>query len=1027
MTFYQNDPKTIEIKNAGKIPANLPAPAAEIEKAILQRNNQKKELVLENKNLQQQAEKYQWWECRMRVGLMVCASILIFSIGGYVAVALASKVVLGYLGTAALTTIGSKLAVAGLASIVGAAATPLIGATTRTILNVVENFSFFNSKSYSQAYLDSKDHFTKETLSKNQIAEDSISGLGAGAAGGIGKLFKPFQEVLAKSRSLYAVTSGGATASVSQGISSPLRQLYQRNELENNLIQECEENNIQGKAREELILEKIKERSLDLQGMSTTFTKDVTQAFLSGGIGGRFELSRLNGAQAASKFACLKVDVGDFVSASAIGLFRARWDTPEMNFDQLIDTTIQETGNNFKSVIQARYAVNPESARRRGERTIAKNLDQPTAVESPARVFDDTQTFRSQNADDFSVIATLTVITHYLNLIPSRYVRDPRTFLNQNEVQQINRIAAVKDCPYPEQSLRMLAMLEKAAEVYLVDHPPEMAVTQREIHISDIFGTMTHTISLAFLHLSAGDLSLGKNIRNVGDVPHLRKPLENAIALVAEVNTANGRKVIGCIHSHAYDTTPGNHIAVNQAQNKISGIHIDNITMLPPYDSRLLVKEWCQRIVTEIFSSPLNINTEITATVTRHTAYTTAFPIIFGELRKLRPDLNFVLEEVSHKGVIKIKIKPSIIFDYQPLIESLSLIPESSSRKRAIDSLLQSKNIPDSKTRRLLREAVTDSLITILENPNRWLIDMYLPDVKKLLPIMGDDIFKNPPLKEALKKSLVTAIKNLKGDAAWCIFQLMQVNEIEIDLELRNRIAKVTDQALKNAKSKRAQFNHSNVDLDNTLDFIEFDLAWCNLIRTIALGEERLAKNQISHLYIWVHPEYRDFGICDNEHHWQRTYKFLDELTENPQCALAVCSWLPQRDIASVRRRAKEEWFTKDKTERYLKFVEKQEEFYREAQKRLGNRFIFWPTGMIDLNNPSNHYYEVDYLGNIFNIDPRCFDNYNQPLLLQYADCFGLLPTACVAVQAQDCGLQQYVLETNNHGTMAPPPDYRGE
>lgn len=289
MTFYQNDPKTVEIKNAGKIPAKLPAPAAANQKAILQRNQLQKELILENEKLQTQAENWKWREDRMRVGLMVCTSILIFSLGGYLAVALASKAVLAYLGATTLTTIGSKIAVAGVASLVGALATPLMGAITRSIFNIVENFSFFSNKNYSQAHQDTKEHLLKETLSKNQIVEDSISGLGAGAAGGLGKFFKPLQNVLVSHRRWHAIVSGGTTASASQGISSPLRQLYQRNELENQLIQHCEENNIQGDARTELIREKIKEKSLDTQGISATFFKDVAQALLSGGIGGRFE------------------------------------------------------------------------------------------------------------------------------------------------------------------------------------------------------------------------------------------------------------------------------------------------------------------------------------------------------------------------------------------------------------------------------------------------------------------------------------------------------------------------------------------------------------------------------------------------------------------------------------------------------------------------------------------------------------------------------------------------------------------
>lgn len=741
MAVHQNNPKISEIKNAGKIPVNLPAPALPAEKVILQRNNLRKELFLENEKLQQQAESWKWREDRIRVALIVCASILVFSIGGYVAVALASKAVLGYMGATTLTTIGSKLAVAGLASVIGAFATPVIGATIRTIFNIVENFSFFSNKNHSQACLDSKDHLIKTTLSKDQLVEDAISGLGAGVAGGLGKFFKPLKEVISKYKSWYSFGSGGATASASQAFSSPLRQLYHKNNLENKLNQHCDENNINGKARADFIGKNIKENSLDAVGIVSTFSKDVSQAFLSGGIGGRFELARINGTQTVSRLSGLKVDVGDFASASAIGLLRAKLDTPDMNYDQLIDTTIQETGNNFKSVIQARYAVNPES------------------VKIPKKIIS------SKNSDGF---------------------------------------------------------------------------------------------------------------------------------------------------------------------------------------------------------------------------------------------------------------------DYQPLITSLELVIETTSRNREIDSFLNSHSKPDSRIRKQLQEVITNSVISILKNPSLWILDVYLPDVKKLAPIIDLDVFKNPLVQKALKTSLLTAVSDLQGETTWYLYKLIKENGIEVDLDFKNRIAEITEVTIAKANSARAQFDYSDKSRDNQLKFTEFDLAWCKLIKTLALDEERLVKNQISHLYIWVHPEYRDFGICDSKQHWESAYKLLDELTKNSQCALAVCSWLSQRDDASILRRAKSEHFDERKTQRYLKFVQDQDKFYIEAQKRLGNRFIFWPSGMIVLNSPYNHYFEVDYLSNIFNIEPRCFADYNKPFLLQYVDCFGLLPNACVAVQAQDCGLHDYVLETDRHGTMAPPPSYRG-
>lgn len=540
--------------------------------------------------------------------------------------------------------------------------------------------------------------------------------------------------------------------------------------------------------------------------------------------------------------------------------------------------------------------MNPESAKIRRKNTVAKNL---------GRASDDPPTFRVQNPNDYSVITVLTAVAHDLHLIPHQYRNDPRAALTTREIEHIVEIAAKKNCPYPEQALLRLAELEKAAEIYLIENPiSEELSTPNEIYLNHRLGTMIATIPTTFLKLSSGEISLGRETSNLPDLPHLRITPEKTIALVSEVDTANGKKVVGYIHSYIDDT-------------QVTTIHLDNIAFLPPYSSRSLVKEWCKAVVEKIFSSPLNNNAEISAAFRKDTAYKTTFPLILAELRRLRPDLNFgVVEEVdNNRGGVNVKIKPFTKFDYQPLIEKLGLVLESTSRNKEIDLLLNSKNRPDSRT-------------------------------------------------------------------------------IE--------------------------------QLQNDLKFSRFDLAWCDLIRTIALGEERLAKNQISHLYIWVHPEYRDFGICDNKQHWESAYRLLDELTKNPQCALAVCSWLPERDIASVRRRAKEEMFSKQKTERYLEFVQKQEEFYLEAQKRLGKRFIFWPSGMIVLNSPYKHDREVDYLSNIFNVEPRCFSDYNKPFLLQYADCFGLLPNACVAVQAGECGLRDYVLETDRHGTMAPPPTYRG-
>ena len=151
-----------------------------------------------------------------------------------------------------------------------------------------------------------------------------------------------------------------------------------------------------------------------------------------------------------------------------------------------------------------------------------------------------------------------------------------------------------------------------------------------------------------------------------------------------------------------------------------------------------------------------------------------------------------------------------------------------------------------------------------------------------------------------------------------------------------------------------------------------------------------LARNQITDIFIWVHPEC--LPIADDVA--KKCELFIEALATEPHAAVieSPCYERPRYyDGLTARLGLSNSGFPE-----YWETVQRHERLETRALNLLGDRFIIWPfSGGIMQDDPEH----IDYIKKTLNVTPRNFNPIHEDKkhLFRRLDVFGELPHGCVS------------------------------
>ena len=155
-----------------------------------------------------------------------------------------------------------------------------------------------------------------------------------------------------------------------------------------------------------------------------------------------------------------------------------------------------------------------------------------------------------------------------------------------------------------------------------------------------------------------------------------------------------------------------------------------------------------------------------------------------------------------------------------------------------------------------------------------------------------------------------------------------------------------------------------------------------------------LAKNQIEHLFIWVHPAYEPVP----PYVMQEWKLMIDVIEHEPRCALIETS-LNCRD---------------DEPE-YIDHALAVADLERYAKGRLGVRYHLWDSGAFVRPEAPHH---VERLRRMLSVEARSFPDRSCPQLFRSVSAYGLLPDSCVKSQTDYFGMQRISEERTPLGEL---------
>jgi hypothetical protein len=155
-----------------------------------------------------------------------------------------------------------------------------------------------------------------------------------------------------------------------------------------------------------------------------------------------------------------------------------------------------------------------------------------------------------------------------------------------------------------------------------------------------------------------------------------------------------------------------------------------------------------------------------------------------------------------------------------------------------------------------------------------------------------------------------------------------------------------------------------------------------------------LAKNQIEHLFIWVHPAYEPVL----PYVMQEWKLMIDVLQHEPRCALIETS-LNCRD---------------DEPE-YIDHALAVADLERYAKGRLGVRYHLWDSGAFVRPEEPHH---VERLKKALSVEERVLSRGSNPKLFRSVSAYGLLPDACVNSQTNYFGMERISDERDSLGEL---------
>jgi hypothetical protein len=156
-------------------------------------------------------------------------------------------------------------------------------------------------------------------------------------------------------------------------------------------------------------------------------------------------------------------------------------------------------------------------------------------------------------------------------------------------------------------------------------------------------------------------------------------------------------------------------------------------------------------------------------------------------------------------------------------------------------------------------------------------------------------------------------------------------------------------------------------------------------------------KNQISRLYIWVHPDY----TVIKDYTQRKSEIFIESLaTEPSQAVLEIPFYLRPRTKDQLDNNI----ITNKNNPKYWVSLQRFEKTETRALDLLRDRFLIWPFRELVEGNNSNH---LDFLRKYYNTKKRSIGGYPEPVLFEEIYVFGQMPNSCVAHQARESRLHE--------------------